>query len=387
LGLLLEILFWASVAGVFVSYVGYPLLLLMLRERGQASASSESPASRNAARLPMLSVIIAARNEAGRLPAKLDDVLAQDYPADRLQLIVVSDGSTDATADIARAHAGSRVECLELEERMGKEAAQVRGIRAARGDILVFTDVSTRIGGLGLRGIAAAFDDPVVGAISSEDRFVTADGQLAGEGLYVRYEMWLRRLESRVAGLVGLSGSLFAVRRELCDEWPTDVPSDFVVALRCARRGLKAVSIAGVHGLYTDLKRDSAEFARKRRTAIRGMAGVSTSLEVLRFSRFGMFAVQVWMHKLARWAVPWFMALAFFTNVMLALAAPVYTWSLAAQCVAYGAAGAAAMMPSLRRLAPIRILYFFVLSNMALAAAALDFVRGRRVVQWEPSVR
>ena len=389
MSILLEILFWACVVGVFASYVGYPLLLLLLLLRGpkRAAGLSETLAAREASSLPMLSVIIAARNEAARLGAKLDDVLAQDYPADRLQIIVVSDGSTDATAQLARSHAGGRIECLELEERMGKESAQVRGIRAARGSILVFTDVSTRIGGAGLKAIAAAFDDPQVGAISSEDRFVTADGQLAGEGLYVRYEMWLRRLESRVAGLVGLSGSLFAVRRELCDEWPTEVPSDFVVALRCARRGMKAVSLPEVHGLYPDLKQDSAEFARKRRTAIRGMAGVASAPEVLGFRRFGRFALQVWLHKLMRWAVPWFMLGALLTNAALVGTSGFYAILFGLQVAVYLLAGAAALAPALRRISLVRIWYFFVLSNLALAAAAVDFLRGRRVVQWEPSVR
>jgi cellulose synthase/poly-beta-1,6-N-acetylglucosamine synthase-like glycosyltransferase len=126
------------------------------------------------------------------------------------------------------------VQCLELEQRQGKETAQARAIQMASGDLLVFTDVATRIGGAGLRGMASALMLPGVGAVSSEDRCLTADGRPAGEGLYVRYEMWLRRLESRAGGLVGLSGSLFAVRRELCDEWPSDIPSDMLV--RCAPR-------------------------------------------------------------------------------------------------------------------------------------------------------
>jgi glycosyltransferase involved in cell wall biosynthesis len=330
---------------------------------------------------------VAARNEGRRLAAKLDDVLAQDYPADRLQVIVVSDGSTDDTAAIAGGYAARGVECIELRDRVGKETAQARGIAAARGDILVFTDVATRIGGAGLRGMAAAFQSPGVGAVSSEDRFVTADGRPAGEGLYVRYEMWLRQLESRARGLVGLSGSLFAVRRELCDEWPTDVPSDFVVALRCARRGLKAVSLPEVHGIYSDLKRDSAEFARKRRTALRGMAGLASAMDVLNFRRHGLYALQAWSHKLGRWAVPWFLLGALVTNLLLLDAGAIYRVMLGLQAVGYGMAAGGWIIPGLRRIGLVRIAYFFVLSNAALAVAAVDFLRGRRVVQWEPSVR
>jgi cellulose synthase/poly-beta-1,6-N-acetylglucosamine synthase-like glycosyltransferase len=385
--LFFQLIFWICLVGALSSYVLYPLVLHALQARALKTRSWEGSGGYDEDNWPSLSVIIAARNEAERLPEKLDDVFCQGYPVDRLQVIVVSDGSTDGTFDVVRRYPDSRVACLELDARMGKESAQVRGIQAANGEILVFTDVSTRIGGAGLRGIATAFADSSVGAASSEDRFVTADGQIAGEGLYVRYEMWLRRMESRMAGLVGVSGSLFAARRELCDEWPTDVPSDFVVALRCARRGQRAVSLPSVFGLYPDLKRDSAEFARKRRTAIRGMAGVASAPEVLDWRRFGFFAFQVWMHKLVRWAVPWFMLGAFVSSLVLALTSVFFAWVFALQCVAYGVTILAAFAPAVRRIMPIRIWYYFVVSNMALAAAAFDFLRGRRIVRWEPSAR
>jgi cellulose synthase/poly-beta-1,6-N-acetylglucosamine synthase-like glycosyltransferase len=384
---ILLVLLLISILGVLQSYALYPLALRFLfptrkvvfpSPRGQVAREQD---------VPSITVIIAARNEAARLGDKLQDVLVQDFPQATLNILVVSDGSTDSTVEVARSFAGQRVQCLALEKGLGKESAQRLGIQAATGEILVFTDVATRIGGSGLKGIAAAFHDPQVGAVSSEDRFVSADGRLVGEGLYVRYEMWLRQLESRAAGLVGLSGSLFAVRRELCDEWPTDVPSDLVVALRCARRGMKAISLPDVHGLYPDLKKESAEFARKRRTAVRGMAGLASSPEVLNVRRFGMFAIQVWNHKLLRWAVPWFMLGAFVTNAALLRQGPLFAGLFVLQLMGYGLAGAAALLPVLRRISPIRILYFFVLSNVALAFASIDFLKGRRVVQWEPSVR
>jgi hypothetical protein len=379
----LELIFWLCIIGVGYAYLGYPLLLAVIAGDEEARHTGDDGPHE----WPSLTVLVAARNEARRLAAKLDDVLAQDYPADRLQVIVVSDGSTDDTAAIAGGYAARGVECIELRDKVGKETAQATGIAAARGEILVFTDVATRIGGAGLRGMAAAFQSGSVGAVSSEDRFVTAAGRPAGEGVYVRYEMWLRQLESRARGLVGLSGSLFAVRRALCDEWPTDVPSDFVVALRCARRGLKAVSLPEVHGIYPDLKRDSAEFARKRRTAVRGMAGLASATDVLDFRRHGLYALQAWSHKPARWAVPWFLLGALATNLLLLDAGTIYRVMLGLQVAGYGLAAVGWLVPGLRRVGLVRIAYFFVLSNAALAVAAVDFLRGRRVVQWEPSVR
>ena len=377
-------LFWLCVFGALYTYLVYPLLLALVPRR---STEGKASAPNSSAEPPPLTVIIAARNEESRLGGKLDDLLAQEYPAGRLQILVVSDGSTDGTARIARTYAGSGVECIELEQRLGKESAQARAIRQSTGDYLVFTDVATRIGGAGLHGMVDALARPGIGAVSSEDRFLSADGRPAGEGLYVRYEMWLRRLESERGGLVGLSGSLFGARREICDEWPTDVPSDLVVALRCARRGLRAVALPDVHGLYPDLKQDSAEFSRKRRTAIRGMAGLASAVEVLNLRRHGLFAFQAWSHKVLRWAAPWFMLGALVLNVLLLGQGQLYWALLGLQLAGYGLAAAAAAWPRLRRLAPVRILYFFVLSNLALAFAFVDFLRGRRVVQWEPSVR
>jgi cellulose synthase/poly-beta-1,6-N-acetylglucosamine synthase-like glycosyltransferase len=382
---LLESLFWIALIGAGYSYFLYPLVLHLFAPK-ERHFEIEGHAKTDDA-LPPLATIVAARNEETRLRGKIEDLLSQDYPKDRLQIIVVSDGSTDGTADIARSFSEQGVQCLELEQRQGKETAQARAIQLASGDLLVFTDVATRIGGAGLRGMATALMLPGVGAVSSEDRCLTADGRPAGEGLYVRYEMWLRRLESRAGGLVGLSGSLFAVRRELCDEWPSDIPSDMLAALRTARRGLRAISLPHVHGLYPDLKDDSAEFARKRRTAVRGMAALAYARELLNLRRYGLFAFQLWSHKVLRWGTPWFMALALLSNITLAAGSVFFTWTLLLQLLFYGLAALGALWPTARSFAPIRIIYFFVLSNLALAAALVDYLRGQRIVQWEPSAR
>ena len=381
---MLEPLFWIALVGAGYSYFLYPLVLRLLANPADAVDDGQDKAAHE---WPRMSVIVAARNEEVRLRGKIEDLLRQNYPREQLEILVASDGSTDATAEIARSFGEQGVRCLELAQPLGKETAQLRAIEMTTGEILVFTDVATRIGGAGLRGMAAALMQPGVGAVSSEDRFVTADGRPTGEGLYVRYEMWLRLLESQAGGLVGLSGSLFGVRRALCDEWPTDIPSDMLVALRTARRGLRAVSLPHVHGLYPDLKKDSAEFARKRRTAVRGMAALAHARELLNPRRYGLFAFQLWSHKVLRWATPWFMALALLTNTVLAASSPFYALTLALQLLFYGIAALAALWPPVRRLAPVRVVYFFALSNLALAVALVDYLRGQRVVQWEPSTR
>ena len=157
----------------------------------------------------------------------------------------------------------------------------------SKGSVLVFTDVGTQLQPGALHTLAAHFSNPAIGAVSSEDRLETTDNSVRGEGAYVQYEMWLRKLESAAAGLVGLSGSCFAVRREVCEGWRTDTPSDITVALLCARSRLKAIADDQVTGSYQDLKQESQEFARKKRTIIRGMTAVWEFRDVLSIRKTG----------------------------------------------------------------------------------------------------
>src|SRR5438093_1643361 len=183
-------LFWSSIALVVYAYVGYPLALAVLaRVRNRAVA--------RAAIIPKVSFIITAYNEERRLGEKIDNTLRQIYPGDRLEIIVASDGSTDATDDIARSF-GDRVRLVRARERKGKEAAQKLAVDAATGEILIFSDTATALAPDGVSGIVSNFADPIVGCVSSIDRFVDESGRPSGEGAYVRYEMFLRDLETRV---------------------------------------------------------------------------------------------------------------------------------------------------------------------------------------------
>lgn len=375
-------MFWTALAGGIYSYALYPALLFLL-----AVSRPSRDAGPSSQQLSSITVLITARNEAGRIESKLRDVLGQDYGGE-LEVVVVSDASEDATDSIVAGFDDPRVRLVRQDERLGKEAGQARGIRESRGEILVFTDVATKIQPGSFDTIAALLAEPGVGAVSSEDRFEAADGRLAGEGLYVRYEMWLRRLESRVAGLVGLSGSFFAVRKGVVEhDWRTDVPSDLTVALTCARKGLKAVSDPRVIGIYPDLKEPADEYARKRRTVLRGMAGLAAAREVLNPFKFGMFAFQAWSHKVMRWAVPWFLLLLFATSLVLAPQGGVYAALLVAQLFGYGLALFGWLRPAARSNGLVRLAFYFCQVNLAMADALLRFLRGERVVTWDPSRR
>ncbi|MCC5859839.1 MAG: glycosyltransferase family 2 protein [Ectothiorhodospiraceae bacterium] len=369
--------------GVY-SYFAYPLVLwAVIRFRGE----SDTTERQSDALLPGVTLIVTAYNEAGRIRKKLENCLEIDYPADRLEIIVASDCSSDATDAIVQEYADRGVKLVRARERLGKENAQREAIAAARGEIIVFSDTATEIPSDAIRRIVAPFGDPAVGAVSSEDRFVSQHGKLVGEGAYVRYEMWLRSMESRLAGLVGLSGSFFAARREVCQRWDIHSPSDFNTALNCARLGLKAVTAPDVHGYYQDLKDPRREFQRKVRTVIRGVTGLLRHADVLNPFRFGVFAFQVWSHKVMRWLVPWFLIALFAVTVAVASVHWLYAAALWAQIAFYGIAVLSHFLPALRGWAPARLIYFFVQVNVAIAQATLQYLAGRRMTTWQPSAR
>jgi cellulose synthase/poly-beta-1,6-N-acetylglucosamine synthase-like glycosyltransferase len=377
----LEAAFWVCVVGCAYSYFIYPALLRLMPPRPIHPVPLQQ--------LPRISVIIAARNEKQRIERKLRSTLELDYPRALLEIIVASDASDDGTDEIVRSFADSEVRLSRSGLRGGKEAAQAHAITESSGDIIAFTDSATRLDTDALQRIARTFSDPTIGAVSSEDRVEkagTVTGE-SGEGAYVRYEMWLRRLESDRAGLVGLSGSFFAVRRVVAEQWPAHVPSDITAALRTISLGLRAIADPDLFGYYADLHDTSKEYGRKVRTVLRGMAAVANMAPLLNPFRYGLYSFQLWGHKILRWATPLFLVLMWVISGLLALHGTVYAVLFALQTFGYLAATLAWILPPLRHFGPLRLCYYLLQVHVALLDACVRYVRGERVVIWSPSVR
>jgi len=373
-------LFWLLAILAVYSYFLYPLLLIALRRVRKPSASAVV-----AGEEITLSLIVTAYNEAGRIREKIENSLAIDYPG--LEIIIASDCSSDATDAIVQEYADRGVRLVRAAERLGKENAQWTAIQAAAGDILVFSDVATQIPVDALRKLSAHFADASVGAVSSEDRFISQAGEVAGEGAYVKYEMWLRSMESDLAGLVGLSGSFFAARKSVCQQWDIHSPSDFNTGLNCARAGFRAVTAPDVLGFYKDLSDPQKEYQRKVRTVLRGITAIARHPDVLSLPRYGLFAFQVWSHKIMRWGVPWFLVLLFLLNFRLLGSGAIYSLMFIGQLAFYGIAIAAHINASVKSNAIARLVYFFVQVNIGIADATLRFVSGKRMTTWQPSSR
>ena len=378
------VLFVVGLLGITYSYFIYPtLLVLILKLKKTSSQITENKVQS----LPKLSFIITAYNEERSIAQKIENTLAADYPQTHLEILVASDGSTDNTNQIVKSFADKGVRLVEVVDRLGKENAQKQAIGEASGEIIVFSDVSTRIETHALQRIAAVFENPSVGAISSEDRFLSQDGTVVGEGAYVKYEMWLRGLESRFNSLVGLSGSFFAARKTVCETWDISVPSDFNTALNTVSKGLRAVSDPELLGFYPDIKSSNKEYARKLRTVIRGMAALFAKSEVMNPIKYGVFSFQVISHKLMRWLVPWFMVISLLTNLILIGEGWVYQLTLFGQIALYLAALIGWLVRSTQSFTPIKLSFFFVQVNLAIAHATVMYLTGQRITKWEPSKR
>ena len=363
----------AAAAWVGFAYLGYPACLALL-----ARVAPRRPIHRGAQH-PSLSIVIAVHDAGTALAEKLERTLALDYAGER-EVIVASDASTDATDAIAASFASRGVRLVRNATRAGKEAAQAAAVAEAKGVVLVFTDVGAELERDALERLVEPFADPEVGSVSSEDVVATEHG----EGAYVRYEMALRRLESRATTLIGLSGSCFAVRRELCEGWRPDLDSDFRIALETAARGLRAVSEPSARVRIRTLGDARREWQRKVRTVRRGLAVLAAYRWLLAPSR-GRVALSLWGHKVARFTSP-FALLVLLAASVCAADRPAGRALLAAQLAGYGL-GVAGLASSARRLAIPRVLGFFLLVNASMLVAWRHHLAGRRLLTWEPTRR
>jgi len=373
-------LFWFCIVAATYSYFWYPALLLILPPRKGKTGVAAIP-------LRKIAIVIAARNEASKIAEKLDNTLALEPVNVELDLMVASDASDDATDRIVLDYADKGIRLIRSPVRRGKEHAQELAIASTDADLIVFTDAGTILPKDSLLHLLEAFADPTVGAVSSVDRFITADGTLQGEGAYVRYEMWLRDLETRFHSLVGLSGSFFAARRSVCQKWDNRVQSDFGTALSCVQLGMRAVSDRRVIGYYKNISDNRKEYQRKVRTVTRGMGSLRVRAEVLNGWRYGCFSFEVFSHKVMRWATPWFLLAALGLNAALARRSSFFELLLVIQLAFYLAPVASLLAPGLRKIGLARLGIYFVEVNVAILHAALLTLSGRTILTWDPSKR
>ncbi|MDE2704436.1 MAG: glycosyltransferase family 2 protein [Gemmatimonadota bacterium] len=378
---MLVAIFWAALFLVVYTYLIYPVLLWLL------AAGRKMPEYAPLSEWPGVSLIIAAHNEEGVLRAKLENALAMDYPAERLDIIVVSDASTDDTDRIAAEFAARGVRLHRQEVRGGKTEAQNAGVRLARWQFVAFSDANSMYAPSALKRLLAPFADERIGCVCGELQYANPEDQGAGkgEGLYWRYEQFLKRWESLLSSALGANGAIYALRRELFVELRGDIISDFVAPLHAWRRGFRIAYEPTAIATEYSSGRFGDEFRRRRRIVSRSLYGLWTEAGVLNpFAHF-LFAFQMFSHKLLRWFVPVWLLVVLAVNIPLA-ASEYYGLLLALQVAFYGLATLGLLLPE--RLGRYWLFYvpaYFTATNWGTLLGLLSFLMGRRHRVWQPA--
>ena len=389
------IVFWAAAATIAYTYVAFPLLVIARgRLRPRPYRAGEIT--------PSVSVVIAARNEVSAIGGRLENLLALDYPRDRFEVVIASDGSDDGTDDVVRGFLTHRVQLLSLPRR-GKAFALNAAVASTSGDILVFSDANSRYAPDALRALVRPFVDERVGGVAGNQRYASQDetasgdemaGIAAGERRYWGFDRMLKEAESRAGSTISATGAIYAIRRPLFRTVPEGVTDDFVTSTAVIAQGYRLVFAPDAIAFEPVASTGDVEFGRKVRIMTRGLRGVVVMRELLNPRRHGFYAVQLLSHKVLR-------RLMVFPLIAVAIATPwlwrrgwIYRCATIAQAGFYGAGAAGMALAAAdrsserrteRRSRVLTLPAYFCMVNLAALRAAWNLLRGHRIDRWEPA--
>ncbi len=370
-----EVIFWVAAGLIVYTHLGYALVL-----RALASVRSRKPAG--AAREdPSVSVIVAAHDEADVIARKVENVLALDFPHDRVELIVASDGSEDGTVELARTAVGSRRSAVVLDlPRRGKVLAQDAAVDAAKGEILAFSDANAFWDAGALRALVRPFADPQVGYVCGRLAYLAPDGSNQ-EGVYWHYENWVRGLESRIGSVTAGNGAIYAVRREAYMRLDPRTSHDLAFPFNMVKRGWHAVYEPAARAAERPVASVEGEFRRKRRMMSHAWPAVLGG-GMLDPRGYGLvYGFEILSHRALRYATPFLHVVVLATNVALLGEGPVYVAALAAQVALL--AGAALAGPLRGRPRALALCRYYVLMTASLGAGLWDALRHGTPATWE----
>lgn len=372
------IMIWASGFALLYIYLGYPLLLAVVasfRPKLQSVPGYE----------PTLSILIAAYNEAAGIGKKINDTLKLDYPGEKLEILVLSDCSTDGTDAIVESFGDPRVKLMRTPLRRGKTNAQNMGAAIATGEVLVFSDATTVYHPLALRYIAANYADPKAGAVSGRYQYFDPDGNSpTGSGMvaFWNYENFIKTMQSRIKTISGCCGCIYSVRRTAYTRLDPEIISDLVQPLWAIHQGYRVVFEDRALAYEETTKSSGEEFKMRVRVITRGMRGLLSVPGLLNPFRYGWVSFQLLSHKVARWMVPVFLLVLLLASAFLWNQGG-YRWLLAAQLVFYLFAALTLVLPLHRLWKPLGIPLYFCTLNIASLRSMFEVARGRKYVVWE----
>ncbi|HLK53318.1 MAG TPA: glycosyltransferase family 2 protein [Candidatus Angelobacter sp.] len=373
-----KVVFWLAALLLFYVYAGYPLLLAIIG----LFVRSRRP---EAGYYPRLSVLIAAYNEEEAIARKIEQTLALEYPADKLEVLVLSDCSTDRTDEIVSSFPDKRVRLVRMTDRRGKTHAQNQGIKEATGEVTVFSDATAVYQSKALLYMACNYQDESVGAVSGRYQYFDPTDQSAtglGSMAFWNYENLIKKLQSRIRTITGCCGCIYSVRKTAYTELPADIISDLVQPLQAIKKGYRVVFEDRALAYEETTQSTSEEFAMRVRVVTRAMRGLLSVSDLLQPWKFAWTAFQLWSHKVLRWMVPLFLIVLLAANFLL-LDVPFYRAVLALQLFFYLAAILNMLLPLHRQWKPLGIPLFFCTLNAAALVSMVEICRGRKYVTWQ----
>ncbi len=376
----MKLLFWIAFFGIIYTYGGYFLLLAVITAFKREKTCGITP-------LPSVSLIIAAYNEEAAIGRKLEESLKLDYPKDKLEIIVASDASTDRTDGIVKRFAQRGVVLVRQDKRKGKTATQNMAVDKARGEILVFSDATTCYKKDAVKKLVRNFGDAQVGMVGGEEVFLEdVSGRMLEEvSLSWDYEKTLRRLEGKFGTLIGVSGCIFAIRRELYEKLDENLIENFALPLRVIEKGYKVGLEKEAIGYEKTAAKSKDEFKRKARIVSGGINVLFRMRRLLNPLRYPKVAFQLISHKVFRWLTPVFLVGLFISNSFLLNESLFFRIFFLVQTTCYLLAiGGVAVRGSNTYVKILKIPFYFCLVNLAVIAGIFKFLFRDNKVIWEP---
>lgn len=383
---ILVLLFWLSASGILYSYAGYPVIIFVLaRLFGRKPSTFEV---RSDAELPSVSLLIAAHNEESVIEDRLRNALLMDYPREKLEIVVASDGSTDQTAAIARRYEAQGVRLLDNLARRGKAAVLNSAVPLLSGEIVMLSDANTHMDPMAARSLVRWFEESQIGVACG--RLILND-PVSGknvDGMYWRYETFLKRNESQLGALLGSNGAIYAIRKNLfCPIPDQTIVDDFVIPLLSKlRSGCQIVYDCEATAQEESAPDMTTEFRRRARIGAGGWQAIGILWRLLNPMR-GWIAFTFFSHKLLRWLCPFFMLLMLFANLLL-IGSPWYRGILCAHVALYMAAWVGGLVSSEFPFARLlRLAHMFMTMNAALFVGFFRWVAGTQRGTWDRTRR
>lgn len=387
---LVEICFWICIFIVIYSYVGYGLLLFILIKIKRIFTSKQSkPVLTD---YPEVTHVVAAYNEEDYIRQKIENSLNLNYPSDKMKLLLVTDGSTDETANIIKSY--PQVQHYHEDARNGKIAAVNRVVPYIESPITVFSDANTTLNDDALYNIARHFNDKNVGLVAGEKRVIAkeADGAAAsGEGFYWKYESKLKQWDSELHSVVGAAGELFAVRTELFDPVDTNIIiEDFYISLKIAMNGYKVEYEPDAYAMESGSASVKEELKRKIRIAAGGIQAIVKLAPLLNIFKYGMLSFQYVSHRVLRWTLaPLSLIIILLTNIYLAIhGGDIYKLILVLQVLFYLFSAIGYIMQNHNLKFKIFFIpYYFTMMNYAVFRGFFRYIGGTQSAVWEKAKR